>query len=629
VNLIERQVLNYYMYGAGQPQLRQTINKYFAKSLGNNLATTLALLPGSQLVKSSLREAKRARNRQDGVAAVPPPNLGTWAWPVDFWHAVMHIGVGPLVELVFALGARTVDCVTIRPASTRYAVTAVPLLEPFPGLPEIPYTLKRGNRTLNEPADPITALVLLTWALWLKVHINDVDYTPLYLVTVHHKATLIEAAGLEWWTRGCSCDRAALCLISEDDAITMRQAASELQRPKKPRAPKLYAYLGGGVDHQPKEVSSIVIRTRDPEFITAVVAATRLAMATWPSGTVAATFDEELVDGDMESTVNLAFELNTYQNYVPAAVGEPARHLVRTLFESVHEVRDVPPPAPPTNAQQIVQEFIIDVDEAEEDPPASALHRGFPLTSTPAADEPPDWGGEEEPASTATPTELPTASTASSSTSPATATASTVPSTARPSIPGPAPTPPATRRVRFGVDLGGVLWPFIQGDLSVQRAIDVGAVSGAFAWMHHLVRHIGAENVYIVSKVGFRGQRVWGAVLHAAKFYRTTGVPINNVKWVQDRTGPGGKAPVVEQLQLTHFVDDHADVLCDIRRHFLGRRLALPELYIVPTMSWDENAQEAWQFERDMILAERAAQHHRLNFATGLLTVPLPDLRAP
>jgi hypothetical protein len=311
---------------------------------------------------------------------VAPPNLGTWAWPVDFQDAVTHIGVGNLFELVLALGARTVDCVTIRPASTRYAVTAVPLLEPFPGLPNIPYTLNRGNRTLNEPADAITALVLLTWALWLKVHINDVDYMPLYLVTVHHKATLIEAGGLEWWTQGCSCDRAALCLISQDDATTMRQEASGLQRPKKPRAPKLYAYLGGGVDHQPEEVSSIVIRTRDPEFITAGVAATRLAMATWPSGTVAATFDAELLDGDTEHAKVLASELKSYDNYCPREVGESARHLVRTLFETVDEVRDVPPPERPTNAQHIVQEFI-DVDEAAEDPPASALHRGLQLTT--------------------------------------------------------------------------------------------------------------------------------------------------------------------------------------------------------------------------------------------------------
>ena len=38
--------------------------------------------------------------------------------------------------------------------------------------------------------------------------------------------------------------------------------------------------------------------------------------------------------------------------------------------------------------------------------------------------------------------------------------------------------------------------------------------------------------------------------------------------WVRDRTGPRGKAPVAWQLKLTHFVDDHLDVLRDIGRHF-------------------------------------------------------------
>ena len=93
-------------------------------------------------------------------------------------------------------------------------------------------------------------------------------------------------------------------LAKTDD---MRQAAADnrLRRPKKPRAPKLYAYLGGGVDHQPDQVSSSVIRTRDREFVAAAVAATRLAMATWPSGSVAATLYEDQVDGEAEHAANL------------------------------------------------------------------------------------------------------------------------------------------------------------------------------------------------------------------------------------------------------------------------------------------------------------------------------------
>jgi hypothetical protein len=227
-------VVSYYLWNdVAKVQLRKTIMDTFVKSLSNDLAAELSLLPGSQLVRTSLQDAKKARARQEGAAVVAPPRLGKWAWPVDFKSAVM--GFDDLFGHVWALGARTVDCVTIRPASSRYAVTAVPLLDPFPGLPDVPYTLNRDGRP-NEPADAITALVLLTWALYAAVHHTEIDYTPLCLVTVHHKATVIEAAGLEWWARGCSCDRAALCLITQDDATAMKQAAADKRfqhRPKK------------------------------------------------------------------------------------------------------------------------------------------------------------------------------------------------------------------------------------------------------------------------------------------------------------------------------------------------------------------------------------------------------------
>ena len=517
VRLIRRQVLDYYLYGTGQDRLRSTIIEKFVKSVGGNLATTLSLLPASPLVTVSLQDAKRARSRQEvgTTAAMAPPSLGRWAWPVDFRGALSCVGFDNLCNQVWALGARTVDCVTIRPSGEHYAVTAVPLLEPFPGVPEIPYSLNRGTMTTNEPADAIMALVMLTWALWWAVHHDDVDYNPVQIVTVHHKATLIEAAGLEWWTRGCSCDRAALCLISEKDADKMCEAAANrLQRPKKPRAPRLYAYLGGGVDHQPDQVSSIVIRTRDRELLVAAVAAARLAMATWPSGTVAATFSEDLVDGDAESAKLLARDFQLYNAYNPPAVGEPARRIVHQTFEAIMQgAPQLQPMPPPKDAQRLVQETIA-VDQAAEDPPASALHRhSLPMTESEPFE--PDWSTPwDEPAAAPPVTTAPstaTRSSASSSRAPATATPSTATTPkARPTTATPAATPATERQpnvVRFGVDLGGVLWPFMHGELTIQRALSSGPLPWARDWMASLVRRIGAENVFIVSKVGHHGER--------------------------------------------------------------------------------------------------------------------------
>ena len=123
-------------------------------------------------------------------------------------------------------------------------------------------------------------------------------------------------------------------------------------------------------------------------------------------------------------------------------------------------------------------------------------------------------------------------------------------------------------QVRFGVDLGGVLWPAMGGYITVHRVMRIGALPNVVEWMASLVKCIGAENVFIVSKVGHRGQQTWARVLQQSGFYRETGMLEANVHWVRDRTSPGGKAPVAWQLKLTHFVDDHLDVLRDIGRRF-------------------------------------------------------------
>jgi len=181
--------------------------------------------------------------------------------------------------------------------------------------------------------------------------------------------------------------------------------------------------------------------------------------------------------------------------------------------------------------------------------------------------------------------------------------------------------------VRYGVDLGGVLWPFMKGDITEDLALTNGPVPHVFDWMARLVAHIGSENVFIVSKVGRRGEKMWGSVLHKSGFYRVTGMQPQNVHWVRDRTGDGGKAPVVAWLKLTHFVDDHSDVLCDIREHFTNRlaELPTPVLYLVPTTSWTDQGARA-DF-KDIQRAKRESRSYNLTFASCLSEVPLPPCR--
>jgi len=274
------------------------------------------------------------------------------------------------------------------------------------------------------------------------------------------------------------------------------------------------------------------------------------------------------------------------------------------------------PGPPPTNAQRLVQETIA-VDEAAEDPPASALHReGLPLTEVDTVE--PDWSalGEEEPLA------RPPSTATSSTTPPSTAT----PAKARPATATPTATP-ATDVVRFGVDLGGVLWPFVRDDdLSAELALSIGPLEAARDWMASLVRRIGADNVFIVSKVGGRGERMWAQVLHESGFYHDTGMRSENVFWVRERTGEFGKAPMVWRLQLTHFVDDRSDVLSDIKLYFLERDRAEPVLYLVPTTTWHSSSREAFPTDHDRDRAQRGVYSlGTAVFAEHLGEVPLPD----
>ena len=106
--------------------------------------------------------------------------------------------------------------------------------------------------------------------------------------------------------------------------------------------------------------------------------------------------------------------------------------------------------------------------------------------------------------------------------------------------------------------------------------------------MKSLVENIGADNVFIVSRVGDQARRMWEAVLWESGFLQDTGALKSNLRWVKDRVGPSGKWPVVRELRLTHFVDDHVDVLLDIHWNACEERKRadstrdVPFLWLVP-----------------------------------------------
>ena len=168
----------------------------------------------------------------------------------------------------------------------------------------------------------------------------------------------------------------------------------------------------------------------------------------------------------------------------------------------------------------------------------------------------------------------------------------------------------------------------MHGEITKENALHNGPITEARDWMRSLVSRIGPENVFIVSKVGARAEKLWATVLWETGFYRFTGMSRDNVYWVRERTGENGKAPVVQRLRLTHFVDDRCDVLLDIRRHFERQRLSVPELYIVPTVTWDQYSGARPTF-KDQMNARNMSFFHGLTLAAGLHAVPLPPARPP
>ena len=125
----------------------------------------------------------------------------------------------------------------------------------------------------------------------------------------------------------------------------------------------------------------------------------------------------------------------------------------------------------------------------------------------------------------------------------------------------------------LGIDVGGVI---------IDRANDgtdtafhgpnylrTTAVPGAFDAIGRLVRERFAERAYIVSFCGKETERKTREWLEFGRFYELTGMLRENVFFCRKRSA---KVDVCRARGITHFVDDHLDVL----RHMIG---VVPYLY--------------------------------------------------
>ncbi|BCY10420.1 hypothetical protein [Actinoplanes sp. L3-i22] len=136
--------------------------------------------------------------------------------------------------------------------------------------------------------------------------------------------------------------------------------------------------------------------------------------------------------------------------------------------------------------------------------------------------------------------------------------------------------PGRTVRPALGVDVGGVIVRLAGRDEDTSffgsRPLETPAVDGVVEALAGLTGPIFEGRVHIVSKAGPKvaaNTRDW---LHHHDFFARTGISAGHVHFVRERRD---KAPVCERLGITHFVDDHLDVLAHLEsvghRHlFLG-----------------------------------------------------------
>jgi hypothetical protein len=159
--------------------------------------------------------------------------------------------------------------------------------------------------------------------------------------------------------------------------------------------------------------------------------------------------------------------------------------------------------------------------------------------------------------------------------------------------------PKLVRTPRLGIDVGGVIIDRTNDaeDTSLfgDDYLDASPVPGAFEGIRRLVDGPFAGAVFVISKAGpkIAGRTVEWLTHH--RVFDRTGLRAKNVYFTRTRED---KAPVCSRLGLTHFVDDHLDVLSHLtnvehRYLFLGgagrdtERVAVPS-GVTRVVSWDE-----------------------------------------
>ncbi len=142
--------------------------------------------------------------------------------------------------------------------------------------------------------------------------------------------------------------------------------------------------------------------------------------------------------------------------------------------------------------------------------------------------------------------------------------------------------------MKIGVDIGGVIIDRNRNDesdtsLFGDNYLNAYAVKDAFDAIKKLnTATIFKDQVYVVSKCGHNIERKSREWLTHNRFHEITGVPVDRLRFCRRRAD---KAPIAQELGLTHFVDDKLEVLGYMRDVVPHRILFNPNLEEVKAMS--------------------------------------------
>ena len=181
------------------------------------------------------------------------------------------------------------------------------------------------------------------------------------IMSVNHKASIQEeAGGFTWFARACNTDREAVILMNAEDAALALQEQCHLRRPRKPRAPPLYCYIGGGIDKQPECITGIVVRTRHRGLTAAVVTACRILGLSFPGGNAEVMTDlieaDDVADWAEEAVAGLKARINSMWMPWRTQRWPGPYSMLQRIFDRLLRPTDplLPPSADPSAVLQII-----------------------------------------------------------------------------------------------------------------------------------------------------------------------------------------------------------------------------------------------------------------------------------